>query len=198
MNIYLHPSGVKKELKNDYIWEFVPYTPNANTLFYLNLNQTDWVFTDAMLHSTTNYWVTYNANWVKWWCWYNNWWTNVIQSLFNSWEGFPSNFTIMWFMKPSGSHTYDHNKWICLGDASNKRAFYIWFATNNSSVVFGCMRLWIWWYEQTSTPSSWNILNERHHYAMTYNWNTMIWYIDGIQKFTYNISWNWSGNVSLV
>lgn len=46
MNIYLHPSGVKKELKNDYIWEFVSYTPNANTLLYLplksDLNDYSW------------------------------------------------------------------------------------------------------------------------------------------------------------
>jgi hypothetical protein len=28
MNIYLHPSGVKKELKNDYIGEYVEETIN--------------------------------------------------------------------------------------------------------------------------------------------------------------------------
>jgi hypothetical protein len=29
MNIYLHPSGVKKELKNDYIGEYTGRLPSA-------------------------------------------------------------------------------------------------------------------------------------------------------------------------
>jgi hypothetical protein len=43
MNIYLHPSGVKKKLKNDYIGEYVEGTytisnvPNDNSNVYVNI-----------------------------------------------------------------------------------------------------------------------------------------------------------------
>ena len=176
------------ELKNAYIGEYVPYIPWANTLFYLNFNQADWVFTDAMWHSTSNNWVLYNADWIIRWCWANltsN--AYCVQSEFNSWESFPSNITIMAFIKFTSS--WNHRTWVWIWDKANKRAIYVWLQSD-TVVEFCYMKLWVWWYPQTVTLS--DAKNNRHHYAITYNWSTMIWYIDWVQKFTYNISWAWN------
>jgi hypothetical protein len=182
---------------NDEAYAYFGRTPSSNTLFYLNLDQTDWVFTEYKWHSTNNNWVVYNSNGIKNWCCFNNISWKRVQSLFNTWESFPTQFTMMCFMKPAWNHLVsDHPMGIVLSDQPNQRALWIWFTQNNSQVQFNYLQEWVKWNERNITIS-W-LVNTRRHFALTYDWSTMIWYIDWVQQFTYNISWVWSWSDSPV
>lgn len=183
---------VQKELKAAYIGEVTWWKPWANTLFYYNLNQSNSVFTDTMWHTTNTSWIVYNASGVSDWCGYNSANFNRIQGLFNSWETFPSNFTIMGFMKPTGnSWSGDHPMWIVLTNGSTYTVWGIWFNQSNSQVQFNHLRENVAWDTSTYTFSA---LNSWHHYAMTFNGTNMVGYIDGTQVITRAVSGSWSGS----
>ena len=174
-------------ITTDFWWHVTP-----NTLFYINLDQSDWIFTDKKWHSVTNNWVQYSANWVVKGAWYNNVNRNRIRSPFNSWESFPTQFTIMAFMKPSWNHyTNDHPMWIALSNESSKVVWWIWFSQTNNRVYWNHLRENVAWDDKYISFSP---LNTRHHYVMTVDWSTMKWYIDWVLKWTWTVSWNWSGN----
>ena len=167
------------------------YTPTANTLWYLNLNQSNAVFTDTQGHTVTNNGIVYNASGVYEWCWYNNSDWKRLYSDFDGWESFPAQFTIMAFMKPTGNHyTSDHPMWISLANATTKVTFGIWFTQNNTQVQFNFLQENIAW--GTSSYTLWTILNTWHHYALTYNGTTLIGYIDWNQVISANRSWTGS------
>lgn len=188
------------ELQNAYIWEYQEWwQPWVNTLWYINMNQSDAVFTDTQWHTVNNNWIVYNANWVSEWCWYNssNW--KRLYSDFNTWESFPSQFTIMWFMKPANNHfTNDHPMWIVLSDQTNERLRWIWWDRYNRKAQFSFLQENVAWatYEYNATDSWWT-RHERHHYALTYDGTTMIWYIDGTQVINANVGGSWQWNYPL-
>lgn len=174
--------------------EIQPRTPWANTLWYINMNQSDAVFTDTQWHTVNNNWITYNANGVSDWCGYNNSDGKRLYSDFWSWESFPSSFTIMAFMKPTWNHyTDDHPMGISLANASTKVTFWIWFNQTNSQVQFNYLKETIAW--NTATYNLWIILNTWHHYALTYDGSTLIGYIDWTQVVSNarsgSGSWTW-------
>lgn len=163
------------------------WQPTANTLWYINMNQTDSIFTDTQGHTVTNNGIVYNASWVSDGCWYNNADWQMLYSDFNGWESFPSSFTIMCFMKPTGSHyTGDHPMWISIANASTNVTWGIWFNQYNSQVQFSYLREAIAW---KTTSYNFSPLNTWHHYAMTYSNGTMTWYIDWNQVISANVSW---------
>ena len=186
MWVYIWASG---ELKNAYIGEV--WVPWANTLWYLNLDQSNSIFTDTQWHTVTNNWIKYNANGVSGWCWYNNASWQRLYSDFNVGESFPTSFTIMCFMKPTWNHSVsDHPMWISLANASTKVTFGIWFTQTNTQVQFNFLRENVAWSTSTATTT---ILNTRHHYALTYNGTTMKGYIDGNEVISSNVSGSGSG-----
>ena len=169
------------------------YTPTANTLWYLNLNQSNAVFIDTQWHTVTNNWIVYNASGVDEWCWYNNSDWKRLYSDFNWWESFPSSFTLMAFMKPTGNHyTSDHPMWITLANATTKVTFGIWFTQNNTQVQFNHLRENVAW---DTANYSYSPLNVWHHYALTYDGSTLKWYIDGVEVVNNprsgSGSWTW-------
>lgn len=176
---------------SDHAWW---YTPTANTLWYLNLNQSDAVFTDTQWHTVTNNGIVYDASGIYEWCGYNNSDWKRLYSDFDGWESFPAQFTIMAFMKPTGNHyTGDHPMWISLANATTKVTCGIWFTQYNTQVQFNHLREWIAW--DTSSYSSVIILNTWHHYALTYDGSTVKGYIDWSQVVSFSASgsgsWTW-------
>lgn len=172
--------------------EFSTYIVNVNTRYYLNLDQSTWTFIDKSTynHTTTNNWIQYNANWIIKWCWYNNQNLKKIISWMNSWETFPTNFTIMCFCKPTwNSRSTDHPMMIAYSNASSKVVRWIWFNQTNSQVYFNHLLENV---RRDTSSVSFSALNSRHHYALTFNWTTMIWYIDAVQKISANVSWSWT------
>ena len=140
----------------------------------------------------TNDGIQYSANWVVKGCWYNNASRKRIRSPFNNWESFPSQFTIMAFIKPTWNHyTSDHPMWIVLTDENAKVVWWIWFSQTNNRVYWNHLRENVAWDDKYISFSP---LNTRHHYVMTVDWSTMKWYIDWELKWTWTVSWNWSGN----
>ena len=188
------------QLSKIYIWNqqvrpsgWWGWTPWANTLWYLNLNQSDSVFTDAMWHTVINNWITYNSSGVVDWCWYNNSDWRRLYSDFGSWESFPSSFTLMCFIKPTWNHyTSDHPMGVSLANASTKVTWGIWFNQTNSQVQFNHLREGVAW---DTSNYSYSPLNVWHHYALTYNGTTMLWYIDWTQVISRTVtgsgSWTW-------
>lgn len=73
MNVYLYPSNTETELKNAYIGEYIPWTPDASrTLLYLPLesNVTDYSGNNRSTSpSNISYWTlwwiqtAYNSSW---------------------------------------------------------------------------------------------------------------------------------------
>jgi len=188
--IMMRPNGVEKQIRPSGWGEWQPW---ANTLWYLNLNQSDAVFTDYEGHTVNNNWITYNANGVSDGCGYNNSDWKRLYSDFWSWESFPSNFTIMCFMKPTWNHyTNDHPMWISIANASTKVTLGIGFNETNSKVQFNYLRETIAWNTQEYTYSP---LNAWHHYALTYDGSTVKGYIDGSLVVSFsasgNGSWTW-------
>lgn len=170
-------------------------SPTVNTIFYINMNQSNASFVDSSWkdHSVVNDWIQYNANWIVEWCWFNNQNKKRILASFNSWESFPSQFTIMAFMKPTWNHyDSDHPIGISIANATTKNTRWIWFTQTNSQVQFDFLKENVSRTNLNTTPSSWNILNTRHHYVLTFDWTTMKWYIDWIQRVSQNISWSWT------
>lgn len=169
------------------------WQPTANTLWYINMNQSDAVFTDYEGHTVTNNWIVYNASGVSEWCWYNNSDWKRLYSDSNVGESFPTSFTIMAFMKPTWNHyTSDHPMWISIANTSTKVTWGIWFNQYNSQVQFNHLRENVAW---NTSNYSYSPLNTWHHYALTYNGTTMLWYIDWVQVIsrtaTGNGSWVW-------
>ena len=169
------------------------WLPTANTLWYINMNQSDAVFTDYEGHTVTNNWITYDASGVSEWCGYNNSDWKRLYSDFNVGESFPTSFTIMAFMKPTWNHyTSDHPMWITLANASTKVTWGIWFSQSNSQVQFNHLRENIAWDTMTY---NYNPLNTWHHYALTYDGSLLIGYIDGNQVVSFYTSgsgsWTW-------
>lgn len=172
-------------ITTDFWWHVTP-----NTLFYINLDQSDWVFTDKKWHAVTNNWIQYSANGVVKGAWYNNQNLKRIIASFNNGETFPTQFTIMCFMKPTwNSRSSDHPMWIALSNANSKVVWWIWFNQTNTQVMFNHLRENVAW---DSYTVSFSPLNTRHHYALTFDWSTMIWYIDWVQKISRSVSWSGS------
>lgn len=172
-----------------------PWTPGANTLFYYSLDQSDADFTDAMGHTTNNNGILYSANGVNNGCGENHTSGKRIQGLFNSGETFPSQFTIMAFIKPSGNHyTSDYPMGIVLSNATNKTLFWIWFNQSNTSVQWNYLKENVAWDSHSISLSYSQILNYRHHYALTYDGTTIKGYRDGVEEVSRNPSgtWSWS------
>jgi hypothetical protein len=98
MNIYLHPSGVKKELKNDYIGEYKVFVPWSNTLLYLPMTD------DLLDHSWKSVTVTNNGVSISSWTWYFNgsWYLSIPTADNILWNV----FTISWYWKVSARPTY--------------------------------------------------------------------------------------------
>jgi hypothetical protein len=94
MNIYLHPSGVKKELKNAYIGEYKGFVPWVNTLAYYPL-ETDTKDYSWNNRNLTNSWITFDGGvWVFngnaiWYYTNNSLWNNL------------NNFTYSVYVNPS-------------------------------------------------------------------------------------------------
>jgi hypothetical protein len=193
--IMMRTNGVEKQVRPSGWW----WKPWANTLWYLNLNQSNSVFTDTQWHTVTNNWIVYDANWVSEWCWFNNSNWKRLYSDFNTWESFPSSFTIMWFMKPANDHfTSDHPMWIVLSDGTNKRLWGIWFTKNNTKAQFSFLAENVaWTTKEYNATDSWWTWHEWHHFALTYDGTTMIGYIDWNQVISQAISWNGTGSYPL-
>ena len=167
------------------------WQPTANTLWYINMNQSDAVFTDTQWHTVTNNGIVYNASGVSEWCWYNNSDWKRLYSDFNVGESFPTSFTIMAFMKPTGTHyTNDHPMWISLADASSKVTYGIGFSQSNSQVQFNRLRENI---SRWTQSYSYSPLNTWHHYALTYDGSTVKGYIDWSQVANFGASGSGSG-----
>lgn len=167
--------------------------PWANTLWYINMNQSDADFTDYEWHTVNNNWITYYVRGKRDWCGYNNSNWKRLYSDFNAGESFPSQFTLMCFMKPTWNHyDNDHPMWISLANASTKVTWGIWFTQNNSQVQFNFLKENVSWNSYSSSPSQ--ILNMRHHYALTYDGTTMKGYIDGNEVISQNVSGSGRGN----
>ena len=186
-------TSYEHKVKKIYLGDKGGREPTANTLWYINMDQSDAVFTDTQWHTVTNNGIVYNANWVNEWCWYNNSNWKRLYSDFNIWESFPSQFTIMCFMKPTWNHyTNDYPMWISIANASTKVTCGIWFNQTNSQVQFNHLRENVAW---DTSNYSYSPLNTWHHYALTYNGTTMLWYIDWVQVIsttaTGNGSWTW-------
>lgn len=185
--ITVRPNGVEKQIRPS------KRTPWLNTLWYLDLDQSDAAFTDARWHTVTNTSITYNSSWVSNGCWYNNSNWKRLYSNFDGWDTRPTNFTLMCFMKPTWNHyTNDHPMWISLANASTKVTLWIGFSQTNTQVQFNYLRESIAW---TTQSYNYSPLNTRHHYALTYDGATMIWYIDGTPVTSVSISgtgsWTW-------
>jgi hypothetical protein len=97
MNIYLHPSGVKKELKNDYIGEV--WTPWANTVAYFPFtnNQNDsvgWYSIDKTLTKDT-IWYSFTQSWGN--IWISGWLQKSAKFVW-IWFNIKSWSWIIWFL----------------------------------------------------------------------------------------------------
>jgi hypothetical protein len=190
MNIYLHPSGVKKVLKNDYIGEV--WTPWSNTVAYYKF---DWNMNDSS-------WNNRNLSVAQWTFtyWTLSQWAKYIQTNFNSYSSQISSF-------PLNSNSATISFWM---------SFVNWTAWNwntssiNWATVFdlewsnGIIRpVLSWWYNDDYLTYWFCYLNVTNHYVPSVseswhlytavlNWWTSKIYIDWAfwKTWTYPVQ-NW-------
>ena len=174
MNIYLHPSGVKKELKNDYIGEYKWWEPWSNTLVYYPLN---WNANDLSWNWKNG--TASNITWNSWWdrgCAYFNWnsyisvpslWTNAnitISFRMNSTENIVNwwDFIMIW------GYVWSSNNAITLMTYSKKLNIQT-RTTNHNLDMVSTVNIcdWIW-----------------HYITVIATWSTAIWYIDWVSNVT--------------
>ena len=193
MNIYLHPSGVKKELKNDYIGEV--WTPNANTIAYrpLESNANDIVWG----YNWTNVsWISYDtlASWKK-----VAKATTTTANIAISWaildRIWSNDFTISCWVYLTWVNTMWYNITSLFLVIKNSSP-YPWpqiFLSNNSN-------WWSWiyfapqWVSWVSSNTSYdNVINRWINIVYTRSSWVCKWYINAVQETTQNsnISYSW-------
>ena len=167
------------ELKNAYIWEFVPYTPWENTIaryqFKSDIKNHYWSDADWYVYSWN---VSYENNMMKY-----TWQLRKNKATLSWWYSW--NFTVLSWRKREWTDAridlwradFSMNSWMSIP----------WWNAELCSVY-----AWWSWYA-ISLPQ---MTNWVHLFAMVRNWNTLYWYLDWNLIWSKSISWSLNSTLS--
>lgn len=207
MNVYVWTDS----LKNAYIGEFVPYTPNANTLLYLPFN---WDLSNSQWKTITWSWISYESTGINKSVkltdvsWVINWPWNLMSSVW-TWD-----YTVSLRVKPTNwGNAMVFGNWYNTSPYAWIELFFIFwtaFSVTNKVVVYleswktissqtSCTSL-VWsWHNLVVTRRSWVIylyIDNSLEWQLSY-WTTMA---NCNTQYILNRPWwqNWSNTWALM